>query len=244
MKLRTFVGDNLRILCNDCKQRFQKNPLRALDCKAESCKVVMGKAPSVLEYLDDACRAHFEELQSILTDMGIAFTVNPKIVRGLDYYTRTVFEFMADGFPTVIGGGRYDGLIEEIGGGATPAVGFGMGIERLLLLLKSQEKSPEAKGVPCQVFLGHAGDEGYKKAQAFALALRQEGIAAESDLLKRSVKAQMKYAGKREASFSMIIGDNEIAANSVQIKNMQTGEQRDIPLSAKAVLILLRGKRT
>jgi histidyl-tRNA synthetase len=167
--------------------------------------------------------------------MSIPFEVNPKIVRGLDYYSRTVFEFIVEGFPTVIGGGRYDGLIEQIGGSPTPAVGCGSGMDRLLILLKEQGLLPENLTAPCDIYVGHAGDEGYEKSQALAYELKLAGIIAESDMLKRSVKAQLKYAGKRGARFSMVVGCNEIADNSAKLKNMETGEQISIELSVEAI---------
>jgi len=234
-RLRAFIGDNLQNMCEDCKRRFEKNPLRTLDCKVDKCKGIMASAPSVLDSLDEECSTHFKTVQALLTGMGIPFTVDPKIVRGLDYYTRTVFEFIAEGLPTVIGGGRYDGLVEQIGGNPIPAAGFGMGMDRLLILLKNEGLLPTDLTMPCDIYVGHAGDAGYKKSQALAYELKSLCIAAESDLLKRSVKAQMKYAGKRGAKFSMIIGDNEIAENSARIKNMETGEQKDIPLNAAEI---------
>jgi len=233
--LQAFVGDNFNALCEDCQRRFHKNPLRALDCKVARCKAIMEQAPPTLAALDEECRNHFETVQSLLSGMGIAFVVDPKIVRGLDYYTRTVFEFMTDGLPTVIGGGRYDGLIEQIGGSITPAAGFGMGMDRLLILLKNQGLLPEDLSIPCQVYIGHAGEPGYLKSQLLAHSLRGIGVAAESDLLKRSVKAQMKYAGKRGAKFSLIIGDNEIDENTARLKNMDTGEQQAVALEAEAI---------
>ena len=233
--LKAFVGENITVLCEDCRRRFDKNPLRALDCKVENCQKIMAQAPPILDALDDECNAHFNTLQDILKGMGIPFEINPKIVRGLDYYTRTVFEFMADGLPTVIGGGRYDGLIEQIGGEPTPAVGFGMGMDRLLILLKNQDLLPKDMSIPCDIYVGHAGDAGHTKSQMLVNALRCVGIAAESDLLKRSVKAQMKYANKRMAKFSMIIGDNEIDTNTAKLKNMETGEQQEVALTVEEI---------
>jgi len=234
--LQTFVGDNLKDLCADCQRRFEKNPLRALDCKVEKCKEIMDKAPPTLDALDEECRNHFESVKSLLSGMGIPYVVNPKIVRGLDYYTRTVFEFMTEGLPTVIGGGRYDGLIEQLDGKPTPAVGFGMGMDRLLILLKNQNLLPEDLTLPCQIYIGHAGDAGYQKSQILVSQLRSLGTAAESDLIKRSVKAQMKFADKRGAKFSMIIGDNEIHENTAKIKNMATSEQFQTELDAKEII--------
>ncbi|MCL2216260.1 MAG: histidine--tRNA ligase, partial [Defluviitaleaceae bacterium] len=218
-------------LCGLCRQRFDKNPLRILDCKTPACKEQLTDAPSVLDALDEECRAHFQSLQDLLALFKIPFTVNPKIVRGLDYYTRTVFEFIKENEPTVIGGGRYDGLISQVGGADTPGVGFGMGIERLVLLLQKQEAVPEAGPGPT-IFIGHADAPGFAKAQELAYALRKAGIRAESDLLSRSVKAQMKYADKINARYTMILGETELAQNEVTVKNMQTGEQVKRPLDS------------
>jgi len=198
-----------------------------LDCKTPSCKELLESAPLVLDSLDDECRTHFEGLKDLLTRMGIPFVVDAKIVRGLDYYTRTVFEFINPSLPTVIGGGRYDGLISQIGGTATPAVGFGMGIERLVLLLKNQNTMPKISSVP-DIFIGSADEKGFAKAQELTYSLRKEGIHAESDLLNRSVKAQMKFADKIKARFTLILGENELSQNSANVKNMQTGEQENI----------------
>jgi len=195
----------------------------------------MIQAPSILESLDEKCHTHFKTVQAMLTEMGVPFIVDSKIVRGFDYYSRTVFEFIAPNLPTVIGGGRYDGLVEQIGGNPTPAAGFGMGMDRLLILLKSEGLLPTDLAISCDIYIGHAGDAGYKRSQALSYELKNLEIAAESDLLKRSVKAQMKYAGKRGAKFSMIIGDNEITENSVRIKNMETGEQKNISLNADEI---------
>ena len=240
-ELQAFVGDNLAKLCEDCRRRFDKNPLRALDCKVEKCQEVMGQAQSVLDFLDQDCKAHFETLQNLLKGMDIPFEVNSKIVRGLDYYVRTVFEFVAEGIPTIIGGGRYDGLIEEVSGQPdtetkTPAIGFAMGMDRLLILLKNQKLLPEDLSKPCQIYIGHAGAAGYEKSQILVHALRAKNIAAESDLINRSVKAQMKYAGKRSAAFSMIIGDNELAEGSAKLKNMETGQQEEVDLTAEEII--------
>ena len=234
--LKGFVGGKLSDLCEDCRRRFEKNPLRALDCKVEKCQAVMSQAPPTLGSLDEECLNHFESLQALLREMGIPFEVNPKVVRGLDYYTRTVFEFMTEGLPTVIGGGRYDGLIEQIGGSPTPSAGFGMGMDRLIILLKNQGLLPDDLALPCQIYIGHAGDAGYRRSQVLVHALRCAKAAAEGDLLRRSVKAQMKYADKRGAKFSMIIGDNEIESNSARIKNMTTGEQAEITLNTEEIL--------
>lgn len=228
--LKAFIGSNLDNLCEDCRERFEKNPLRVLDCKESKCKNILQDAPVMLDYLDDECKNHFEKLKKILTAMDIDFEVDAKIVRGLDYYTKTVFEFVTGKIgaqSTVCGGGRYDGLIEEVGGKPTPAAGFGLGIERLILLLKSEglDKLKEKKA---DIFIGSIGEEGGLKAQVLALNLRKKGIAAESDTLGRSVKAQMKYADKLGARFSLIIGDDEVLKGKAELKNMENGEKREI----------------
>lgn len=228
--LKTFIGDNLSELCEDCRERFLKNPLRVLDCKEEKCKKILSDAPLMIDYLDDECRAHFEELQEILTAMEINFEVDPTIVRGLDYYTKTVFEFVSGEIgaqSTVCGGGRYDGLLEEVGGKPTPAAGFGLGIERLVLLLKAKglDKGEEKKA---DIFIGSIGKAGSIKAQTLTLKLRKMGIAAECDTLGRSVKAQMKYADKLGVRFSVIIGDDEVLKGEASLKDMAEGTKKDV----------------
>ena len=238
-RLREFIGENIEHLCPTCKDRYEKNPLRVLDCKEEKCQTIIKDAPSVLDCLDEECTAHFEKVQEILTEMGIKFTVDPKIVRGLDYYTRTVFEFVTNSIGaqgTVCGGGRYDKLIEECGGQVTGAVGFGLGMERLLLTLEAQN------GKFCDepykdIYIGAIGDRGFVKSQAVAYNLRKEGFKAECDTVGRSVKAQMKYANKIGAKYSVILGDREIDEDSVSLKNMETGDVQEIKLSEIAKYI-------
>jgi len=227
--LKKFLGERMESLCGLCVSRFEKNPLRVLDCKNSNCRELLENVPSVLDALDDECTAHFEGLKDLLTRMGIPFIVDAKIVRGLDYYTRTVFEFIKDGL-TVIGGGRYDGLISQIGGAETPAVGYGMGMERLVLLLQKQSVAWEDNSAP-QIFIGSADAAGFVKAQQLVYELRKAGVRAQSDLLNRSVKAQMKFADKIKARFTMIIGESELLENSANLKNMQSGEQTKLSLS-------------
>ena len=207
--------------------------MRVLDCKNEKCKQVISNAPSVIDCLDEECSKHFEELKSNLENMGIPYVVDPKIVRGLDYYTRTVFEFVSNEIGsqgTVCGGGRYDNLIEECGGPKTGAIGFAMGLERIMMLVKSQELM-ESEGKNVDVYIGSIGDAGFKKAQAIGFELRKNGICAEYDTLKRSVKAQLKYANKINAKFSIVIGENEVLNDCVNLKNMQESNQEEIKLS-------------
>lgn len=225
--LKAYLAPNLDRMCSTCRERFDKNPLRILDCKEEECKKITAGAPTILDYLCDDCRTHFSEVKSLLSAQGVEFTVNPGIVRGLDYYTKTVFEFVSTAIGaqgTVCGGGRYDGLIEELGGNPTPAIGFAAGIERLLLLMENtgaafpEERKPD---------LYLAGMDGATRAKAFSLAcgLRQGGAAVETDLMDRSVKAQFKYADKIGARFVAVIGESEMQDGAVNIKKMSDGTQ-------------------
>jgi len=217
-------------LCETCRERMKKNPLRVIDCKVPECKEVVKDAPRTIEYLDEECRAHFEELQQLLTALSIPYEIDTNIVRGLDYYTRTVFEFVnSEGF-TLCGGGRYDGLVHEIDEKQDiPSVGFGMGIERILYFMEKEgvEFSPPK---PVELYVGILGKEA--RAQAFALvsALREAGIVTETDYLDRSVKAQMKYANKIGAKNTVILGADELASRKASVKNMETGEQTELPL--------------
>ena len=227
--LKEFIGQNLDKLCPTCKERFEKNPLRVLDCKEESCQQIVANAPSVLDCLDEECTAHFQKVQNILTANGIAFTIDPKIVRGLDYYTRTVFEFVSNGL-TVCGGGRYDNLVEEIGGKPTGAVGFGLGIERLIMILEKQHgaitETPER-----DVYIGSMGEKGLLKAQALTYELRKAGIQADCDTVERSVKAQKKYANKIGAKYSVILGDSELESGRAELKDMANSEKSEVALA-------------
>ena len=231
--LKEYIGSNIDKLCDDCKSRFDKNPLRVLDCKEESCQRIIAEAPVVLDYLDDECKEHFDTVKAILDDMGIKYTVDEKIVRGLDYYTRTVFEFVANGIGaqgTVCGGGRYDNLIAECGGQPMGCAGFAVGIERLLLMLEAQNGEFKETN-EMDIYIGSIGKEGLVKSQGIAYRMRSEGIRAEGDSVGRSVKAQMKYANKIGAKYSVILGDNEIAEDTANLKNMETGEQEQIKVS-------------
>ena len=214
--LKDYIGDRLEHLCDDCKSRFEKNPLRVLDCKNKNCKEVLADAPAVLDILDEECAAHFEKLKASLEAMGIPYEVDKGIVRGLDYYTRTVFEFVSDEIGaqgTICGGGRYDNLVEECGGSPMGAVGFAMGLERIMLVLEAQGLNEVDSNNPL-IYIGSIGEKGALKAQEIGYDLRKAGIHAEYDTVGRSVKAQMKYADK------------------IRLKNMLNGEQREITLSA------------
>ncbi len=230
--LREYFSASRECLCGTCQERLEKNPMRLLDCKVESCKEIAKDAPLILDYLCEDCKIHFEKLKSSLDALEITYTVDPRIVRGLDYYTKTVFEFVtteigAQG--TVCGGGRYDGLIAQLGGQPTPALGFGMGLERLLLVLKSQGIAlSDAK--PCDVYFVPMGEQAETKAMQLTALLRRDGISAQTDVMGRSLRAQMKYADKINARFTVVIGDNELEQGEAVLKNMKSGEKITIKL--------------
>ena len=236
--LLTFLKQHEDHLCATCKERMQKNPLRVLDCKVPSCKEIVKDAPRTLEYLDDDCKLHFEELQRLLTELGIPYEVDTGIVRGLDYYTKTVFEFVnAEGF-TLCGGGRYDGLIHEIDEKQDiPAVGFGFGIERLINELEAEGVELEPEDA-VQLYVGILGEEAKASAYQLVHQLRNSGVIVETDYMDRSVKAQMKYANKIGAKNTVIIGADELANNSAKVKNMETGEQTEVSLDRIAELFI------
>jgi histidyl-tRNA synthetase len=219
-------------LCETCKARLSFNPLRVLDCKNVKCEDIANNSPSCLDYLDEAALAHFEGVKRILEGMGIEYETDTKIVRGLDFYTKTVFEIKSGDLGaqnTVCGGGRYNNLVKLFDGPDTPGIGFGIGMERLILMLKQTEADFEIP-VP-EYFIGAIGDEGQKAANNLVYALRKTGVAAEGNLLKRSVKSQLKYADKIGANNSVIIGEDEIKNDTVNVKNMKTGEISAVKLS-------------
>lgn len=219
-------------LCGNCLNRLEKNPMRLIDCKVPFCHEIAKDAPSILDYLCEECETHFEQVKKYLTVSGIEYKVNPTIVRGLDYYTKTVFEFVSDAIGsqgTVCGGGRYDGLIEELGGQSLPSLGYAMGIERLLMVMDNQGieiPKPES----CALYVAGLGDNAQVKAYEIVNTVRQSGLSAECDVVGRGLRAQMKYADKIGAAFSMVLGDNELEENLAKVKNMTTGETTEIPL--------------
>ncbi len=228
--LKSYFEGRKDELCGTCQERLEKNPMRILDCKSPICQDIAKDAPIILDYLCDDCRSHFEKLQKNLTAMNIEFTVNPKIVRGLDYYTKTVFEFVTTSIGaqgTVCGGGRYDGLIEQLGGAPTPALGFAMGIERLIMTMESQG-CDFIEPKKCALYIAAMDEAALEKAIVLTKTLRDDGIWAEYDLAGRGLKAQMKYANKLGADFSMVLGSNEIESGKANLKNMETGEQTEI----------------
>lgn len=230
--LKEYFSSRKDELCDTCKSRLDRNPMRILDCKSPICHEIAEGAPVVIDYLCDECKEHFENVQKYLKAQNIEYTINPQIVRGLDYYTKTVFEFVSNSIGaqgTVCGGGRYDGLVEELGGQHTPSLGFAMGIERLMLLMEAQGcEFPEAEKP--DLFIVALGEKATLKAVEIAKDMREEGFSALLDLNQRSVRAQMKYADKLGAKFNVVIGDNEVETKTAKLKNMQTGEETEINL--------------
>ena len=231
--LKEYFNQNIEDLCGTCKDRLERNPMRILDCKSPVCSEIAAKAPVVLDYLCDDCKQHFEQVKAHLNAQNIEFTVNPHIVRGLDYYTRTVFEFVSGDIgaqSTVCGGGRYDGLISQMGGPSVPSLGFAMGIERLMLVLESQKTElPDAPKT--DVYIATLGEKACVKATELCALLRDEGYKSETDICARGLKAQMKYANKIGAKFTIVLGDDEIENDSAKLKNMAEGTETPIKLS-------------
>ena len=230
--LREYFTSHISELCDTCKDRLERNPMRILDCKNPDCAKLADGAPVVLDYLCDDCKEHFEGLKAYLEAMHISYKIDPTIVRGLDYYTRTVFEFVSSGIgaqDTVCGGGRYDGLCEELGGNHIPALGFGLGLERLMLVLESQgiELPADSK---CNLYIAPAGKAASLFAAELANELRQSGIFALFDISDRGIKAQMKYANKIGAEYVVVIGDDELGSGTAKLKDMESGEETEVKL--------------
>lgn len=237
--LREFIGKNLEQYCDTCKTRFEKNPMRILDCKEKRCKELNIGAPMMIDYLCDECKEHFENVKSMLEASNLNFEIDAGIVRGLDYYTKTVFEFIDEKSGlTVLGGGRYDGLVEEFGGPSTPAVGFATGVERLMEMYN--ENNPENEDKKPDLYILSLGELENKKSLELANQLRKEGFIIEKDIFGRSFKAQMKYADKIGAKNLLVIGENELNSNLAKIKNMQTGEQVEVALSGENIKQILK----
>lgn len=233
--LKDYFAQYTSELCETCLSRLERNPMRILDCKSPVCSKIAEGAPMVLDYICDDCREHFEGVRRLLDNAGVKYVINPKIVRGLDYYTHTVFEFVTNSLGaqgTVCGGGRYDGLIEELGGQSLPSLGFALGIERLLALLEAEGiELPEFD--KCGLYIATMGDNAQAKAFELLKQVRSCSIHAETDIVGRSLRAQMKYADKIGAKYSIVLGDNEISENKAEIKNMETGEKTKINLDER-----------
>ncbi len=234
--LRDYLGARLADLCPQCQERFERNPLRVLDCKERGCQVVAAGAPSILTHLCEECDTHFQGLQALLNARGLCIKIDPHIVRGLDYYTKTVFEIIMQsprGPIALCGGGRYDGLVREIGGPDMPGVGFGIGTERILLELGNQGITPEAPNVS-DVYVASLGEEGRLPAFELGMSLRREGFSADFDHMERSLKAQFRYADKQGVRVMVIVGGEELSRGMVKIKNMASGEEIEAPLEQAA----------
>ena len=237
--LREFIRPNLENYCDTCKTRFEKNPMRILDCKEKTCKKLNEGAPIILDYLCDECKTHFENVKNALSELNIDYTVDSSIVRGLDYYTKTVFEFISkeEGF-TVLAGGRYDGLVEELGGSKTPAIGFALGVERFVEIC---EKSNENIIKPKQMLLyvANLGEKANLYASKLIRELRVQNIYCEKDITGKSLKAQLKYADKKLSKFVLILGDDEITSNKAKLKEMETGKELEISLDLNEIINII-----
>lgn len=233
--LKEFFEPKKDSLCDTCLSRLEKNPMRILDCKSEICSDTAKDAPIILDYLCDECREHFEKLQKYLKNLDIDFKINPKIVRGLDYYTKTVFEFVSSDIgaqSTICGGGRYDGLIEQLGGKPTPALGFAMGLERIIMVMENQ-KCDFLQPRTCDLYIAPMDEKSVEKAMTITKKLREYGYWVEYDVVGRNLKSQMKYADKVNAAFTIVLGENELLSNKAKVKNMKTGEQLELDLDDK-----------
>ncbi len=240
--LKNYFAPRLEEMCADCKVRFEKNPMRILDCKEEGCRRFTADAPKMLDYLCDDCKDHFDQVKALLTVSGIEYETDPAIVRGLDYYSRTVFEFVtsaAGAQGTVLGGGRYDTLLSDIGGKNVPAVGFAAGMERLLMAMDA-ENAPFERDKTADCYL--LGMDGKSREKAFALAgeLRRAGVSAETDLMTRSVKAQFKYADKAGARFVAVLGEAELAEGAAEVKDMKNSSSEKVKFSELGQYLLNR----
>lgn len=229
--LKEYFTERKDQLCDTCLPRLERNPMRILDCKSPECQEVAKGAPKITDYLCEDCRDHFAKVQEFLTALGIEFEIDPGLVRGLDYYTRTVFEFPSKSLGFALGGGgRYDGLVEEFGGKPTPGLGFGLGMDRILLALEAQ-KVEFPQPVKCEAYLVCVGEEAQKKAFRLVDELHRCGVPADFDVCGRGVKAQMKYANKIGAKFTLVLGDDEIRQGKAAMKNMKTGETKTISIT-------------
>lgn len=230
--LQDFLRPKYDQLCDTCKGRFERNPMRILDCKSPVCQELSQGAPYMLDYLCEECSQAFQDVKANLGAMELDYVVDPGIVRGLDYYTKTAFEFVSNTIGaqgTVCGGGRYDNLIQEVGGPATPGVGFGLGIERLLLVMESNGiEIPEE--APTDVFVAVLGDRAKAYGQRLVHDLRKAGFRAALDLMARNIKGQFKYADRIQARYTIVIGDNELDQGKVALKTMATSQQKEIPI--------------
>ncbi|GIP39243.1 histidine--tRNA ligase 2 [Paenibacillus sp. J31TS4] len=236
--LLAFLRPMKETLCRDCQERMERNPLRVLDCKVDQDK--FDGAPSLLDHLDEACSKHFQAVQDYLSAMEIPFSVNPRLVRGLDYYTHTAFEYKAEGIgaiDTIGGGGRYNGLVGQVGGADVPGVGLGIGLERTLLVLEAQQVEIAGKE-PLDVYLISMGDKAEREAVRLLYSLRGQGLLADKDYLGRKMKTQFKSADRFAARYVAILGEDELEQGVVALKQLATGEQENVPLAELGARLL------
>lgn len=229
-EIQAFLRRKQEGLCEDCQRRLEANPLRIFDCKKEACQALLGDAPIILDFLDEDCRGHFEDVQGLLRDLGISFALNPRMVRGLDYYTRTAFEVIAGDLGAqnaVAGGGRYDGLAKDIGGPPIPGIGFAIGMERLILLLDGAQAFSSRP----DVFLATLGERAKREGFSWAQRLRGAGLRVELDYEGKSLKSQMRKADRSKAPYVLILGEDELHRGYVTLRNMATQTQEEVPLA-------------
>ncbi len=228
--LKEYFTAHINDLCDTCRSRLDRNPMRILDCKSPVCKKIAQGAPKITDYLCNDCRAHFEQVKGYLDALGVAYEIDPGLVRGLDYYTRTVFEFPSKSLGFALGGGgRYDGLVEEIGGQPTPALGFGLGLDRVMMAL--EEQHTEFPGpIRCELFIASMGKAALEKAFLLVDELHKCDIPSDFDQCGRGLKAQMKYADRIKARYTLVLGENELASGRAEIKDMATGSKRTISI--------------
>lgn len=244
-KLKSFVADHLDDLCDQCVSRYDRNPLRILDCKNPTCKTILRDAPLILDYLCEPCKEHFATVEKYLEDLNVDYRRNPFIVRGLDYYSRTTFEFISEGLgaqDTVLGGGRYDYLVEDFGGKPTPALGFATGLDRIVLVLEAQKADIPALS-PLQAMIAVIGDEAVPEAVRMVANLRRNAISAEMEYAGRSLRSQMKTANKIDAQNMVFLGENEIEKGVVSIRDMKSGAQVDVPIDDVVEYFTKKAKR-
>lgn len=238
--LKEFIRPNIDSYCDTCKTRFNKNPMRILDCKEKRCKELNNGAPIILDYLCDECKSHFENVKKDLSNLNIDYKIDPGIVRGLDYYTKTVFEFISkdDGL-TVLAGGRYDGLSEELGGSKTPAIGFALGVERFVEIFEkyNENRLPPRK---MSLYIANLGEKANIFATKLVKDLRAQNIFCEKDISERSLKAQLKYADKMLCKYVLIIGDDEIELNKAKLKEMETGMEIEVSLGIEEIIKIIK----
>lgn len=241
--LREYFAPRIGKMCPDCQRRYEENPLRILDCKNEICQPHIQEAPGSVDYLCDECRDHFEKVKGYLDQLGLQYRIDPKLVRGLDYYTRTVFELVSEDLgaqDALLGGGRYDGLVAQLGGPATPGVGFAGGMERLILVLQTRGSLPDVGG-SIDLFFVTLGEEARALALALAHGLRRDGVRVDLDYRGRALRKQMKYADQLGARYVLVIGEDEVKTGAARLKEMKSGEQTEVTLVPEEIAAKVKG---